>query len=178
MEIVLEENRRQSLISTSTEAAIWERHVTDSFQLLRFPAPPGRWVDIGSGAGFPGLVVAIASSRDVTLVEPRRLRAEFLEWAARETQCSKVTVAQCRVEAVRHVRVAVLSARAVAPLTRVFELACHLASEDTCWILPKGRNAAAELETARETWQGEFCVEKSLTDPDAGIVIARNVRRR
>jgi 16S rRNA (guanine527-N7)-methyltransferase len=69
---------QQNLVAPSTLETIWERHILDSAQLLRWTTPGGSWADIGSGAGLPGLVIAILSSNPVTLIEPRRLRAEFL----------------------------------------------------------------------------------------------------
>ena len=176
--LVVAENTRQNLISPSTINDIWTRHIEDSLQLIHLGERGGLWIDIGSGAGFPGLVVAIATERPTMLIEPRRLRAAFLRDAASRLGCTDVEVRESSVQSVRAGSPAVISARAVAPLAALFERAVHLAAPETRWILPKGRNASTELAEAEKSWHGEFRIEPSMTDPDAGIVIATNVWRR
>lgn len=173
------EAERQNLIARSTFDRIWQRHIVDSLQLLDH-APAGSWADVGSGAGFPGLVVAIASRRPVTLIEPRTKRAGFLRdvtaTLALEDRVRVCTAtAQAMPAASPH---AVISARAVAPLPELFAAAHRLADAATTWLLPKGRSAAEELAAARLTWQGDFALVPSITDPRASIVVARAVRPR
>jgi 16S rRNA (guanine527-N7)-methyltransferase len=180
-ELLEAENTRQNLISTATLASVWSRHLVDSAQLLPLASDtPGLWVDIGSGAGLPGIVVALLSDRPVTLVEPRRLRVEFLERSIAALRVTdRVRVVPARSDAARlPAPAAVISARAVAALPLLLETSSHLADEATLWVLPKGRAAASEVADARKSWQGEFHVEPSITDPGAGIVIIRGVRRR
>lgn len=175
--MLLAENRRQNLIARSTESDLWNRHVADAAQLMAY-APPGSWLDIGSGAGLPGLVIAILGAPSVTLVEPRRLRAEFLRSAVEELELtSRVKVVQAKVEAVRHAPFDAITARAVASLPRLLAMAAHLSHNGTTWILPKGRRAKSELDEAQRTWQGSFRLEPSRTDPEAQILIATGVRR-
>lgn len=168
----------QNLISASTVPRIWERHVVDSAQLLCHATAPGHWIDVGSGAGFPGMIVAILTSRAVTLIESRTLRATFLRDAAVSLDLSNVEVICASVESVRLPPPAILSARAVAPLERLLTAANHLAVAETIWLLSKGRNAASELAVARNSWQGIFAMKPSVTDPEAAIIVARNVARR
>ena len=175
--IVATMNERQNLIARSTLASIWARHIVDSLQLVAL-GPEGRWLDIGTGAGFPGLAVAaVEPERDTVLIEPRRLRADYLRETARSLGLTKVTVIMARVESVRD-RAKVISARAVSRVAEVLAAASQCADDDTVWLLPKGRNADQEVAEARRTWHGMFHVEQSITDPDSAIVIARGVRRR
>jgi 16S rRNA (guanine527-N7)-methyltransferase len=169
----------QNLIAPSTHAHIWERHVLDSAQLVRFePFRAASWVDIGSGAGLPGLVVALLVEGPVTLVEPRRLRAEFLQRTAASLDLSS----RVRVESNRVERVSgtfdVICARAVAPLARLLEISQHLSTTKTVWALPKGRSALTELVEVQRAWQGAFHVEKSVTDIGSYIVVGTGVGKK
>ncbi len=179
VDIVLAESARQNLIAPSTLAAMWTRHVVDSAQLLALvPSGNGIWLDIGSGAGFPGLVVAALTNRPVCLVEPRRRRAEFLEGAAFALGLDdRVTVQCARIEDVA-VDAEIISARAVASLDSLFAWGAQCASSATVWILPKGRTALADVADAQRAWDGVFHVEHSITDPDSLIVLASGVTRR
>jgi 16S rRNA (guanine527-N7)-methyltransferase len=172
-----QENRRQNLISTSSLAHLWERHILDSAQLVRFePRAGASWIDIGSGAGLPGIVIACLVIGPVTLVEPRKLRAEFLAEMV-ETLKLPATVSCCKVERIEG-RFDVITARAVAPLTELLRISHHLSTKNTVWALPKGRKAQSELADLRRSWQGVFHVERSVTDPDSGIVVGTGVRAR
>jgi 16S rRNA (guanine527-N7)-methyltransferase len=177
--LVLEENQRQNLISASTVLSMEDRHIADSLQLLAF-IPSGPLLDIGSGGGFPGLVLACAEERLVHLVEPRAKRAEFLRSAAQALGIAdRVEVHAAKVERVTlDPPVAAITARAVASLSKLFEMASHLADKNTQWVLPKGQSASSELEEAQRTWQGKFRLVSSTTDDQAAIVIAEGVRRR
>ena len=178
--LLIRENERQNLVSNGSLAHQWSRHVYDSAQLVRFaPANATSWLDLGSGAGFPGLVVALLHPARVMLVEARKLRADFLRRAAEALEVTdKIEIVCARIEAVPPRAFDVISARAFAPLDRLLGLAEAFSSPGTVWILPKGRNAKSELEAARSSWQGAFRLEPSLTDDEAGIVVARGVSRR
>ena len=172
----------QNLVSPSTIATMWNRHIVDSAQLLTFSDAANEsdlWIDIGSGAGFPGLVVAALSKRHVWLVEPRKRRAEFLSDAGASLGlASRVRVIADKVETVVNRSTATVSARAVAPLAMLFGWTRQCAGGDTRWIVPKGRTAREDVVTARKTWHGTFHVEHSITDPDSLIVLASGVIRR
>jgi 16S rRNA (guanine527-N7)-methyltransferase len=176
--LLLAENQHQNLIARSTEAAMWHRHLADAAQLLSFAPSASSWVDIGSGAGLPGIVIAILDGGPVTLVEPRRLRAEFLARAIELLELPNVEIIQAKAEAVRHSPFDVITARAVASATRLFDMAAHLSHRETIWVLPKGRSAHSELDEARRTWQGEFRLEPSRTDAEAQILVASGVTAR
>lgn len=175
--LLREENERQNLVSKASLDQLWLRHFLDSAQLLRFaPSPASTWVDLGSGAGFPGLVVGLLHKGQVTLVEERRLRADFLSRAA-ETLGVAVEILATRVERLPARRFEVISARAFAPLGRLLQLGTALSTAKSVWLLPKGRNAQSELEALDPSWQGDFRLEPSVTDPEARIIVARGVRR-
>jgi len=173
-------NDEQNLVSQGSLDAFWSRHVLDSAQLVRFaPARARSWLDLGTGAGFPGLLVPIFHPARALLVESRKLRVEFLRNAASVLGIEdRVEILASRLEAVPTRKVDVISARAFAPLPRLLALAERFAAAGTLWILPKGRNAKSELEAVRSSWQGDFRLEPSLTDGDARIVVASRVRRK
>ena len=179
VELLLEENERQNLISRSTITEIWRRHIVDSAQIVRFaPRPDSSWLDIGSGAGLPGIVIAILTEGPVTLVEPRKLRAEFLHRVAEELGLAqRVTVQAVKVERIRGT-FDVITARAVASFEALLRISRHLSTDKTRWLFPKGKSAQSELDEARRTWQGRFRLEPSRTDPDAAIIIAEHVQTR
>jgi 16S rRNA (guanine527-N7)-methyltransferase len=175
------EATNQNLVSAASMDALWARHFVDSAQLIALSddARKGSWVDIGSGAGLPGLVVALLTERPVVLVEPRRRRADFLRFAAAALRVDhRVSVEQSRIEVYRPpAPAAVISARAVAELSQLLAGALHCTDSSTIWLLPKGEGVQSEVEAARRTWQGMFHVEPSITSPKSGIVVARKVRR-
>lgn len=174
--LLKEEIPKQNLISAATVSEIWNRHIIDCAQLLRH-APDGCWVDVGSGAGLPGIVLAVLSGNPVVLIEPRRLRADFLRATIHELGLSNATVFAGKAALVS-ATFDMITARAVASASGFFALAHHLARPDTVWVLPKGRSAQKELDEARGTWQGEFRLEPSLTDAHASVLVATRVRRR
>ena len=176
-DLLRSESERQNLIAASTLDQLWERHILDSAQLVRFePGSGASWLDIGSGAGLPGIVIACLVEGPVTLAEPRRLRAEFLQRAVKELDL-RATVIEAKIEKVSG-RIDVITARAVAPLVRLLKISHHLSTRKTVWALPKGRRAQSELAEAQRAWQGAFHVERSVTDDESFIVVATGVRAK
>ena len=175
--LLTKENRRQNLVSAATLESVWERHILDSAQLVRFePRPGATWIDIGSGAGLPGIVIACLVDGPVTMVEPRRLRADFLHRAAESLQLRGEILCE-RAERVEG-SFDVITARAVANLSNLLKLSAHLSTRNTVWALPKGRNGPGELADALQAWQGGFHVERSVTDADSWIVVGTGVRAK
>jgi 16S rRNA (guanine527-N7)-methyltransferase len=169
------ESSRQNLVSKTSLNHLWERHILDSAQLVRFePFCGASWADIGSGAGLPGLIVACLVHGPVTLVEPRRLRAEFVGEIIRKLGLN-ATVQQAKAEQVTG-KFDVITARAVAALPNFLSMCDHLSTRKTVWALPKGRAAESELAETKRTWQGDFRVEPSVTDADSGIIVGTQVR--
>ncbi len=178
-QLVMAENERQNLIAASTCSGFLE----PAYSRLAPADRPcaGARLSFGStsasGAGLPGIVVAIASDHRVVLVEPRRRRAEFLIDCCAQLGLAGVIVEQKRVERLR-ISADVVSARAVAALDTLFGWAEQIGSADALMILPRGMNALSELEAARTAWHGAFDLAPSATAPGSGIVLARHVRRR
>jgi 16S rRNA (guanine527-N7)-methyltransferase len=177
--LLLDENQRQNLISRASEEHIWQRHMADSAQLLRFVpretlggGAQGPWLDLGSGPGLPGLVIAILCPQmPVTMVESRARRVAFLNHCIVELGLPKAQVIGERLERVTPFPARAISARAFAPLETLFSLSAPFSTAATRYVLPKGRSAAHELATLRPAIRKMFHVEQSLTDKDAGIIL-------
>jgi len=114
----------------------------------------------------------------MTLVEPRRLRAEFLARAVQELGLSgRVAVHAAKVERIAG-KFDVITARAVASVDSLLSISHHLSTDKTLWLFPKGKSAQSELDEARAKWQGDFRLETSLTSDEAAILVASGVRRK
>jgi 16S rRNA (guanine527-N7)-methyltransferase len=175
--LLRDESGRQNLVSASTLEHLWQRHILDSAQLARFEQHPGAsWVDIGSGAGLPGIVIACLVEGPVTMVEPRGLRADFLHRACESLDLGASVFAGKAERAQGDYDV--ITARAVTNLAQLLKISAHLSTGNSRWVLPKGRSAERELVEAQQAWQGAFHVEQSATDPESRIVIATGVRAR
>ena len=175
--LLREEAGRQNLVSASTVDQLWERHILDSAQLVRFePFVGAGWADIGSGAGLPGIVIACLVQGPVTVIEPRRVRAKFLHRVCESLALNADVVPLKAERAVG--KYDVITARAVARLGKVLEISAQLSTRNTVWALPKGRSADRELAEARAAWQGSFHVEQSVTDADSRIVVATDVKAK
>jgi 16S rRNA (guanine527-N7)-methyltransferase len=171
---LIAEAQLQNLISAATLEHIWARHIVDSAQLLRYALDEGDWLDLGSGAGFPGLIVPMLSSHRVVLVESRAKRIDFLGRAIELLGLQDVAVvAGMPLERLETAPYSVISARAFAPLPRLLQLSYRFSTDNTLWLLPKGRNAVNELNEVSTEWNLDFRVEPSVTDSDAGIIVGR-----
>lgn len=177
--LLLDENSRQNLISKPSEEHVWQRHIADSAQLLKFVpretcnSSDAVWLDLGTGAGFPGLIIAaICPQMSVILVESRRRRVEWLERAKSEMGLSKCEIDGRRLELVEPFPARFISARAFAPLPKLLKLSAPFSTAATTYLLPKGRSAAQELQSQSAKSQKLFHVEQSLTDPEAGIIVS------
>lgn len=168
---------RMNLVAPSTLPDLWARHFADSAQLAALVPPGAHWLDVGSGAGFPGLVIAALGHGRVTLVESVAKKCRFLEAVIAELGLP-ARVVNARAEALPALAADVVTARAVAPLTTLFGWTAHHGHAATRWLLPKGRRWQEELAAARRTW--EFAAETvpSRTDPQARIIVATGLRQR
>ena len=178
--LLREENARQNLVSAASLAEVWTRHIADSAQLLRYVPreTSGRWIDLGTGAGFPGLVIAaLRPACEVLLIESRARRIAWLDRARVAMGLERAQVVGQRLEVVETRQAAVISARAFAPLERLLDLSARFSTSGTIWLLPKGRSAQHELDDLRN-WRHMFHVEQSLTDPQAGIVVGTLAGRK
>ena len=175
--LLLRWNRTINLISRGDEALVWDRHIADSLALASFlPAEFSHAIDIGSGGGLPGVVLAIVTGRPFHLIESDQRKAAFLREAARELALP-ITVHATRVEAAHPPPAPVITARAVAPLAILLAWATpHLAPDGFC-LFPKGRTANDELTAARLEWQMEVVATPSPTDPSARILRISEIAR-
>ncbi len=180
LELVARWNPKINLISAGSLHHGWNRHVLDSAQLWAAAnSSMGSWLDIGSGGGFPGLVIAILANEvapnvRVTLVESDRRKCVFLNEAARQLGV-RVEVHSERVESLEPFAAAVVSARALAPLNSLLHNARrHLASGGVA-LFPKGQSYESELVAARDHWRFDYVAIKSLTDPDAVVLRIENI---
>jgi len=175
--LIRAESQRQNLVSKASLDSLWLRHIADSAQLVRLaPSRAASWVDLGSGAGFPGLIVALLHAGPVTMIEERRLRVDFLHRAAAVLGI-EAEILPIKVERAPARRFDVISARAFAPLPRLLDLGTALSTGKSRWVLPKGRNAESELAALDPSWQGRFELHASVTDADARIIVADGVQR-
>ncbi|MEO0342513.1 MAG: 16S rRNA (guanine(527)-N(7))-methyltransferase RsmG [Pseudomonadota bacterium] len=172
-----------NLVAASTLDDFWRRHVIDSAQIwpLR-PSKASTWVDIGSGGGAPGIIIAAIAAElepelKVTLVESDTRKCVFLRQAAREMEIS-LSVENKRVEMLDGVDANILSARALAPISDILRFSQQLTDMSTVFILPKGKTARHELDAARESWSFEHSTRNSETNPEAVIIKLWNVASR
>lgn len=180
LELLERELRRwqaiKNLVGPATLDSIWDRHIADSLQLLALAPEDARtWLDLGSGAGFPGLVLAIAGAERglrVHLVESNSRKCAFLRHIARLTGVS-ATVHEARLEAVVPGFVGqadVVSARALASLVQLLDWTAPMLKAGTIGLFPKGRDAEIELTEARKKWTFEAEILPSSTDSEARIL--------
>ncbi len=175
--LLLDENKRQNLISRTTVDEAWSRHILDCAQLVPLTRPGVHWADLGSGPGLPGIVVAIVTGDPVTLVEPRRLRVEFLQAVVARLSLENVRIVPTKAQKAMG-QFDVLTARAVAKAGELFGISRHLTHKGTRYLLMKGRSAQSELEALGGAWQGRFTLVPSRTDAEAAILVADDVRRK
>ena len=175
--LLLRWNRTINLISRGDEALIWERHIADSLALAALlPAEFSHAIDIGSGGGLPGVVLAIATQRPIHLVESDQRKSAFLREVTRELSLP-IIVHATRIETAKPPKAPVITARAVAPLTTLLAFATpHLAPGGIC-LFPKGRTANDELTAARLEWHMDVVSTPSPTDPSAQILRISEIAR-
>lgn len=175
--LLLHWNQRINLLSHRDEELLWPRHIHDSLALVPYmPMPPGAAIDLGSGAGFPGLILAIATGRHFHLVEADQRKAAFLREAGRETS-APITVHPVRIEACGLTGAGLVTARALAPLSSLLAWTTPLLAPDGACLFPKGRNHTAELTDAASRWQMRVESIPSPTAPDAVILRIRDLKR-
>jgi 16S rRNA (guanine527-N7)-methyltransferase len=166
-----------NLVGRATLADPWRRHFLDSAQLARhLPDAATNLADLGSGAGFPGVVLALLGVSGVHLIEADRRKAQFLREVARATGAPVVIHAE-RVERMQGWPAAVITARALAPLPRLLELAQNFLSADSVCLFLKGRSAERELTEARVSWHMVATTFPSVSEPTGMVVQLRGIRR-
>lgn len=171
---------RMNLIAASTQAKLWTRHIADSLQLLELAPDARTWADLGSGGGFPGLVLACALADTpgacIHLVESNAKKAAFLREAARVTRAPAIIHAVRIVDFVENLRdpIEVVTARALAPLADLLAAAYPLLQRGAAGIFPKGQDIEAELTEATKCWSIGASLAPSRTDPKARIIVIKS----
>lgn len=168
---------RINLVAPSTLDDVWRRHMLDSAQLVPLmPEGPDPVFDLGSGGGFPGLVLAILGVTDVTLVEADSRKATFLREVARATE-TPVAVESCRIEAVPPRTARAVTARALAPLPRLLGQAVRFCDAQTVCLFPKGQDVERELTDATKDWMMQVDRVPSRSDPAGTILVIKELHR-
>jgi 16S rRNA (guanine527-N7)-methyltransferase len=176
-ELLVRWSARINLVGRDTLADMWRRHMLDSAQLRpHIPETARSLIDLGSGAGFPGLVLAILGVPGVELVEADSRKAAFLREAARIT-AANLTIRACRIAAVPPHTVDVVTARALAPLDRLLDLAAPFIGPATICLFPKGEKAEQELTLARKGWTMRATMHNSIADPRGVVLCLQGVGR-
>lgn len=170
-------SKRINLVGASTLDDLWTRHMLDSAQLRRhIPEDARVLVDFGSGAGFPGMVLAIMGMPETHLIESNHRKGAFLREAARITG-APVTVHTARAEALTGWKADVVTARALAPLPILLEYAESFVTSDTLCLFLKGRRVDDELTETQKRWNITYDIFSSLTDPEGSIVRLEAISR-
>ena len=175
---------RHNLVSSKTVPELWQRHFADSAQLLALAPTAKTWLDLGTGAGFPGLVVAVLAANQGTLrmhlVESTAKKCAFLAHVAQMTDTS-VDIHCNRIEELARseskLKPDIVSARALAPMPRLFKLAAPFFRPGTRGLFLKGRDAEREIEAARASWHFTCRLHPSLTSNDSSIVEVTELTR-
>ena len=184
VELLLVWQKITHLISPSTIPTLWTRHVADSLQLLDLAPSARLWVDLGSGGGFPGLVIACALAEtpgaQIHLVESNTKKAAFLREAARLTGVPAVVQAMRIEKYVANFSPAadVVTARALLPFKSLLDNSFSILSRGALGLFPKGQDVAAELTQASKYWNIDYTLAPSRTDSLARIVVVRGLKRR
>jgi 16S rRNA (guanine(527)-N(7))-methyltransferase RsmG len=175
--LLLRWNTRINLVAKADAETLWTRHILDSAQLAPvLPLQPGPLIDLGSGAGFPGLVLALLSDRETHLVESDRRKCAFLQEAIRLLGLTEVTIHPTRIEAASLPPATIVSARALAPLPILLTHAHRILAPKGIALFPKGRTATEELTTAAVDWTMRIERFPSRTDPDSTILRLSEIR--
>ncbi|MBL4616319.1 MAG: 16S rRNA (guanine(527)-N(7))-methyltransferase RsmG [Robiginitomaculum sp.] len=174
-------SKRFNLVAPSSLPQFWARHVLDSVQLYDLaPKSAKSWLDLGSGAGFPGIILAIMIMQrpgaKMTLIEANGKKANFLKHCAREVG-APAQVLQQRIEVVAPFTAEVITARALSSLSGLLEYSLPFSDKNTLLVLPKGKQVEAELSVAQNSWKLEHSNHSSITDNEASILCIRGFSR-
>jgi 16S rRNA (guanine527-N7)-methyltransferase len=177
--LLLDWQSRINLIAASTVPVLWTRHIADSLQLLAIAPDARKWVDLGSGGGFPGVPIACAladqGSAEVHLIESNKKKAAFLREAVRITGAPAIVHAVRIADFCQSFRGALdaVTARALAPLPELLSIAYPLLKKGPQGVFPKGQDVEAELTEAAKCWSIQASLVPSRTDPESRVVLIR-----
>lgn len=182
VDLLVQWQQKTNLIASSTVEQIWDRHVADSLQVLALKPDCRKWLDLGSGGGFPGLVIAaaMADQKDasVTLVESNQKKAAFLRQANRKMDAgAKIHNGRIEDFAGQGIEVSVVTARALATLPLLLELAYPWMAKGAVALFHKGRDFERELEECDGLWNFDLVHHQSLISADSAILEISNLQR-
>ena len=181
-DFLLKENQKTNLISKSQKDKIWMRHIHDSLRILALlnGKEPIKILDIGSGGGFPGIPLAIATKNldiQYTLIESIKKKSVFLESARKLLDLSNVKVINKRVENLKNVEFDIITCRALAKLTQIFNYSHHLTKQNTVFLLHKGINIVDEINEATKCWFFEHELIKNKLEKNSFIVKINGLKK-
>lgn len=176
IDLLLSWNKRINLVSISNQEELIDRHILDSLQLKNYIKDDEIIYDIGSGAGFPGMMLSYAGTKEVHLVEKVNKKANFLI-AASSISPQKVFVHNESIEDIKAEKCDIITARGFASLENILQSTNHLISEETRYVLLKGKNIESEIKKALENWSFEYILYKSKTSEDGNIIEIRKVKK-
>ena len=169
-QLLIDWNQKINLVSSSTIPNIWWRHILDSAQILKlFPAKSSVMLDVGSGAGFPGLIISILGFPEVHLVESNSKKVKFLSHIVEKLNLEAI-VHHSRIENLNFFDVDIITARAVAPLDKLLQLTSLFVNEKNVQIYLKGESFNSELQKAKKLWEIDVLTYKSITNPKARVL--------
>lgn len=169
---LFEYNKIHNIIGSNEADRIWERHIVDCIQLGQYMDKDKKIIDIGSGAGLPGMVLALMGF-DITLVESNSKKTNFLK----SVSCETATVIPARCENIKK-KYDIITARAVTNLRNLLSLTIHLSKKDSVFIFPKGKNWKKELIDAEKDYKFDLELKDSLTSSESKILIMKNIKCR
>jgi 16S rRNA (guanine527-N7)-methyltransferase len=176
-ELLIEWQQRMNLVGPATLEDVWGRHFADSAQLVRYVPAGKTWLDIGAGGGFPGLVLAAMGWGRFVLVDSIAKKCRFLEAVRDALGLTNVTIRNARVELLPTLGVDIATARAAAPLEILFDWAVRHVRPGGTFVFPKGRRWSDEVDAARTKFLFDLETFPSMTDSDARILVAHNLKR-
>jgi 16S rRNA (guanine527-N7)-methyltransferase len=176
--LLLKWQTKINLISNTTVNDVWKRHILDAIQLLSFyDHETSTLLDIGTGAGIPGLLLAIAGNKKTILVESDTRKSAFLKEAARVTD-SNVEIHNKRIESLKFQDIDVITSRACANIHQLLIYSSNFLSNNTVCLFPKGENYTKEVEEAQKNWHFSYDVFPSLSDSSGNIIKIYNITKR
>ena len=181
-DFLLEENQKTNLVAKSQKDKIWMRHIHDSLRILAFlkGKEPVNILDIGSGGGFPGIPLAIATKNldiQYTLIESIKKKSAFLESACKLLDLSNVKVINKRVENLKNVEFDIITCRALAKITQIFNYSHHLTKQNTIFLLHKGINIVDEINEATKCWFFEYELIENKLEENSFIVKINGLKK-
>lgn len=177
-DLLLKWNNKINLVSKKiTPQELWERHILDSAQLIKYlPEHKCRIVDFGSGAGFPALIIAIVGGHEVTVVESDQRKCAFMQEAAVQLKLS-IKIINSRIEDVRDIHCDIITARALAPLTKLMEYSENILQENNFMLFLKGQNVVEEIKEASISWDFRHELFPSALNDEGKVIKISNLRR-